>query len=90
MGKNRTPEQSQEKFNKSMQTFTHLNRLRGEIIKRIDSDPHIAFKEMDDKSKSKELLNYFRPIRWAFYENLTVDYIITHLKENIKKIDFLK
>ena len=90
MEEDKIAKQAQEKHDKHMRIVKHLNTLRGEIIKIIDSDPHIAFKEMDDKSKSNELLEYFKSVTWAFNENSTADDVIIYLKKYIKEIDFLK
>ena len=89
MGKNRSPEEIQKKHDKHMQTFKHLNTLRDEIIKKIDDDPHLTFKKMDHKGKSKKLGDHFRSNAWCFNKDATADDIISHFRKNLSKINFL-
>ena len=88
MGKKISPEESQRKHDKHMQTLKHLNNLRPEIINRIDGDGYITFKKMDQNPKSM-LGDYFKSHTYIFDQNTTVSDIIRHFKKNIPNIDFL-
>ena len=81
---------SAEKFNNHIQTLKHLNKLRPEIIKKIDNDELIAFEKMDDKEKSIKLGKFFRQTTRPFNVNSTPNDVIAHFKKYIEFADFLK
>ena len=70
--------------------FVRLNKLREEIIEKIDADESIGFIDTEYKQKSVKLGKYFRPNTTEFEFNPTADEIVIHFKERIDSIDFLK
>lgn len=89
MGKKRSPEEAQERHNKHMETLKHLNKLREEIIKKIEGDTCLTFKKMDHTQKLKELGSYFKSNTRGFDITTKVDDVVIHFKESVKSASFL-
>ena len=89
MRKKRSPEEAQERHNKHMETLKHLNKLREEIIEKIEGDACLTFKKIDHTQKLRELGSYFKRNTYSFDTNTKADDVVIHFKESVKSAGFL-
>ena len=71
-------------------TFAHTATLIVDIIEKIDNDDSMSFVDMSDLEKESKVKTHLEKTTWAFDKRSTVDEIITHLKERVDEIAFLK